>query len=542
MTDAAANLKIKPEPASYDGYRVVVEPSDQRIRVMFRGETVADSTRALVMHETRLPSAFYFPRDDVRMDLMERTDRRTHCPFKGNASYWTLRVGEHEAENAVWSYEDPFDEASSVKDYIGFIWDAVDAWIADDGEALEQPRHEGTVKDNPFIGWLINEAWKAKSSPDLVKCLAEGLVAAGFPLWRLRVVIRTLNPQLFAIIHTWQKDVDEIGEFHATHEELELQRFVSSPFAAIIRGEGGVRRRLEGSGARLDFPILEDLVAEGATDYVAMPMCFSDGQINIVTLVSDRSGGFSTGDLGQLYEILPTLSRLLEAHAQRVSSLTLLRTYLGRNAGERVMNGKVKRGDGEDLHAVIWFSDLRGSTAMADSMGREAYLATLNQYFDGVAGAVIEQGGEVLKFIGDAILAIFVIDDPADPAPEACTRALAAAADAGERIAAVNGEREARGEPALAFGVGLHRGNLTYGNIGTERRLDFTVIGPAVNEAARIEDLCKTLETSVLMSEALAASIPGETNLLSLGRHVLRGVRTPQEIFTLPPQNDPGSL
>jgi len=533
MADAAANLNVKTEPTAYDGYRVVVEPSDRRIRVVYRGETVADSTRALVMHETRLPSAFYFPRDDVRMDLMERTDRRTHCPFKGNASYWTLRVGEHQAENAVWSYEKPYDESSSVRDYIGFIWNAVDAWYADDEEILEQPRDQGAVKDNPFIEWLINEAWKSNSSPDLVKRLAEGLVAAGFPLWRLRVVIRTLNPQLFAIIHTWQKDMDEIGEFHATHEELQRDRFVTSPFALIINGEGGVRRRLEGPGARLDFPILEDLVGEGATDYVAMPMRFSDGQINVVTLVSDRLGGFSTDDLGQLYEILPTLSRLLEAHAQRVSSLTLLTTYLGGSAGERVMNGKVKRGDGEDLHAVIWFSDLRGSTALADSIGREAYLATLNQYFDGVAGAVIEHGGEVLKFIGDAVLAVFAIDDPADPAPEACTRALAAVADARQRIDAVNGERAERGEPALAFGVGLHRGNLTYGNIGTERRLDFTVIGPAVNEAARIEDLCKTLETPVLMSEALAASLPGETNLVSLGRHTLRGVRNPQEIFTL---------
>jgi adenylate cyclase len=188
---------------------------------------------------------------------------------------------------------------------------------------------------------------------------------------------------------------------------------------------------------------------------------------------------------------------------------------------------------------VIWFSDLRGSTALADSLGREAYLATLNQYFDGVAGAVIEHDGEVLKFIGDAVLAVFAIDDPADPAPEACSRALAAVADARQRIDAVNGERGERGEPALAFGVGLHRGNLTYGNIGTERRLDFTVIGPAVNEAARIEDLCKTLETPVLMSEALAASLPGETGLVSLGRHTLRGVRNPQEIFTLPPEHAP---
>ena len=248
---------------------------------------------------------------------------------------------------------------------------------------------------------------------------------------------------------------------------------------------------------------------EGATDYVAMPLRFSDGQINILTMVSDRPGGFSTDELGQLYEVLPTLSRLLEAHAQRISALTLLRTYLGSNAGERVMNGLVKRGDGENLHAVIWFCDLRGSTALAESLSREDYLAALNQYFDCMAGAVIDHDGEVLKFIGDAVLAIFPIDDLANPYPKACTSALDASRDAQQRIDDVNRERAERGEPPLAYGIGLHRGDLTYGNIGTTKRLDFTVIGSAVNEAARIEDMCKTLDIPVLISEAFARSVPG---------------------------------
>ncbi|MEE8271410.1 MAG: adenylate/guanylate cyclase domain-containing protein, partial [Alphaproteobacteria bacterium] len=200
--------------------------------------------------------------------------------------------------------------------------------------------------------------------------------------------------------------------------------------------------------------------------------------------------------------------------------------------------GLVKRGDGEDLHAVIWFCDLRGSTALADSLSRDDYLATLNEYFDSVAGAVIEHGGEVLKFIGDAVLAIFAIDDPANPHPEACAQALAATRDAQRRIDAVNAERAARGEPPLAFGIGLHRGNLTYGNIGTDQRLDFTVIGPAVNEASRIEDMCKALDTPVLVSSAFARGITD--SLVSLGRHALRGVRDEQEIFTLPPDDAEG--
>jgi class 3 adenylate cyclase/uncharacterized protein (DUF427 family) len=525
-------------PPAHTGYRVVIEPSPARVRAVFGGETVADSTSALVMHETRLPPVYYFPRADVRMDLLQPTNHLTHCPFKGNASYWSIAAGGAVAENAAWSYQDPYDESSSVEGYIAFDWEAIDDWFVDDDEIAERSWEPPPSEANPFVEWLVQDAWKAESSPDLVTRLAEWLVAAGMPLWRIRLLIRTLHPQLFALAYTWQRGVDGIDEFEATHAGLETAQYLDSPFAPILKGEGGVRRRLDGPNPRLDFPILKDLAAEGATDYVAMPLRFSDGLINVVTLTSDRSGGFSTQELGQLYEILPALGRLVEAHAQRVSSLTLLQTYLGRNAGGRVMDGLVKRGDGEDIHAVIWFSDLRGSTALADSLPRDDYLVALNQYFDGVAGAVIDNGGEVLKFIGDAVLAIFPIRDPENPHPDACARALAAAQDAGRRIDEVNGERAAADQPPLAFGIGLHRGNLTYGNIGTAKRLDFTVIGPAVNEASRIESMCKELGQPVLVSAEFARSLPGA--LVSLGRHALRGIRAEQEIFTLPPAGTDG--
>jgi len=514
------------------GYRVVLKPAGHRIRAVFRGQTIADSSRVLVMRETRLPAVFYFPRDDVRMDLLVRTERRTHCPFKGDASYWTLEVGEASVENTAWSYEEPFDEAWAVKEYIAFDWGAIDTWLEDEREIADQPRDDAPAKLNPFVDWLVQKAWQAGSLPDAVQQLADVLVKNGLPLWRLRLLIRTLNPQLFGMGYTWQAGVDEIAEHKLSHEVLQSAKYLNSPFAMIIDGQGGVRRRLDGPNPQLDFPVLEDLLAEGATDYVAMPLQFSDGLINIITLVSDAPGGFSTDDLGRLYEIMPSLGRQLEAHAQRVSSLTLLRTYLGKNAGERVMGGLVRRGDGEDLSAVIWFSDLRNSTTLADSLSREAYLSTLNEYFDSVAGAVIEHGGEVLKFIGDAVLAIFPIDELDNPASEACARALSAVREAQERIMSVNLERATRDEPPLAFGTGLHCGNITYGNIGTTKRLDFTVIGPAVNEAARIEGLCKSLDEPVLISSVFAQSVPGE--LRTLGRHALRGVRGEGEIFALP--------
>ncbi|MEE9588374.1 MAG: adenylate/guanylate cyclase domain-containing protein, partial [Hyphomicrobiaceae bacterium] len=266
--------------------------------------------------------------------------------------------------------------------------------------------------------------------------------------------------------------------------------------------------------------------------YVAMPLRFSDGQLNILTLVSDRPGGFSTEELGQIYEILPTLSRLFESHAVRLSSSTLLRTYLGSDAGQRVMDGLVKRGDGENIHAAIWITDLRDSTSLAASLSREDYLSLLNGYFDSVAGAVLDHGGEVLKFIGDSVLAIFAIDDPNEKKPEACAHALAAAYEASRQFEAVNKERAANGAPLLGFGIGLHRGDLTYGNVGTTKRLGFTVIGSAVNEAARIEGLSKTLNRQILISSAFGESVSHP--MISLGRHTLRGVTGEREIFGLP--------
>mgnify|MGYP003417376375 CR=1 FL=1 len=513
------------------GYRIVIEPCAHRMRAVFNGETIADSTRAVVMRETRLPPTFYFPREDVRMDLLSRTERRTNCPFKGNASYWTIAVGRKSAENAAWSYEDAYDEAAMVKDHVAFYWAEMDRWLADDEELSEQPKADETAKSNPLIDWLVHDAWKATSTVEQVAALAATLTNAGFPLWSLRLFVRTLNPLLFARFYSWRRDGGEVVEREATHAGARSDIFLDSPFALIINGQGGVRRRLEGANPRLDFPILADLVKEGATDYVAVPLKFSDGQINVLSIISDEPGGFSTDELGHLYEILPNLGRVLETHAQRISSLTLLRTYLGQNAGDRVNSGLVQRGDGEELHAVIWFSDLRQSTSMADTMSREDYLTALNQYFDCAAGAVIEHGGEVLKFIGDAVLAIFPIERPSDPRPEACGKALAAVRAANDRIVEVNRDRGAAGKPPLEFATGLHRGTITYGNVGTERRLDFTVIGPAVNEAARIEDLCKTLNEPVLMSSAFAKGAPGA--LVSRGYHALRGVKGQQEIFAL---------
>ena len=520
------------DSAVHDGYRVKIAPVAATIKAVVNGITIAESSSTLVMHETRYPPVFYFPEKDVQMAHLQQVDHNTYCPFKGNAHHWALSIGHDQSSPAAWQYRDPFDESAAVQGYVAFVWDMIDDWYRDD-KRLDAPTvdHDESTP-NPFVDWLVERAWQPRNVPDLLTEFVDVLGANSFPISRVRILIQTLHPQLFALAYTWESRVAGIDEFQATHAGLQTAEYPASPFATILHGEGGIRRRLEGRNARLGYPILNDLQANGATDYVAVPLRFTDGQTNNLVLVSAQPGGFTTEQLRQLYEILANLSRLLEAHAQRLSSLTLLQTYLGKNAGQRVLDGLIKRGDGEEMQAVIWMSDLRGSTQLAETLSRTDYLEALNHYFDSVAGAVIEHGGEVLKFIGDAVLAIFPIDDISLEKLPACEKAIQAAANAQHRMELVNHEREREGLPLLGFGTALHIGALTYGNIGTPRRLDFTVIGSAVNEASRIEGLCKPLGQTILVSNAFAEKAGVE--LTSVGKHTLRGVSEEQELFTLP--------
>ncbi|MGH6920491.1 MAG: DUF427 domain-containing protein [Geminicoccaceae bacterium] len=530
MAQLAVVVSQEPSTRSHSGYRLIVEPGRKRVRAVFNGETVADSDRVLVMHESGYRPITYVPREDVRMDLLRPSEQHTHCPFKGDASYWTIEVGDRRAENAAWSYEDPYEEAEIVRGHIAFYWDRMDAWFEDGEQVVEPPPTTTAATANPLLDWVTREAWQAPTAQALIERLALRLVAAGFPLWRLRLLIRTLHPQLFATGLTWRSDADGVETSRPSHAMLQSRAYLESPYVPILRGEGGVRRRLEGPLARLDYPILQELQAAGGTDYVAMPLRFSDGQINIITLVSCAAGGFSTAQLGLLYEILPVLSRLFEVFALQDTAATLLGTYLGRRTGSEVLNGLIMRGDGRDIDAASWLCDLRDSTALSEAMARDAYLESLNQFFDCMVEPIVEHGGEVLKYIGDAVLAIFPIEEPDSPAHDACARALAAVADARARVERLNLGRAERGEPALAYGIGLHRGSLTYGNIGSAERLDFTIVGTAVNHVARIEQMTKVLRRPVLISSTFATSFGGE--LVSVGRHRLRGVALPQEIFT----------
>lgn len=398
------------------------------------------------------------------------------------------------------------------------------------------------ISPNPVVAWALTEGWEIATPEALTAGLGNCLIAAGIRLFRLRVLIRTLHPQYLGASYLWQRGSDAIETLLPQHSIVQEERFIKSPYAALFEGAGAIRRRLEGPAAALDYPVLLDLKEQGGTDYVAMPLRFSDGRISALTVASDQPGGFGSAELERLDEALPMLAHLYELHTLRLSATAILDTYLGPQTGEQVLKGLIRRGDGEEIHAVIWFCDLRGSTALAETLPRRDYLAILNAFFDAMAGAIVEQQGEVLSFIGDGALAIFPVAGargPCEDCPQhqaVAARALEAALDAIGRIDALNMERAAAGLPSLGFGIALHLGDVMYGNIGTSKRLAFTVIGSATNEAARIEGLCRTLGRPLLFSAAFAGLVrtgAAGDRLISLGRHALRGISQPMEIFTL---------
>ncbi len=532
MSQPAAQREAIERPAG----RFLIEPHPHRVRVEVAGLTLADSRRALVLRETCLAPVYYFPPEDVRGDLLEPSGYRTRCPFKGEAVHYSLRHGEHAVENVAWSYPEPLPEVAPIAAHLAFCLDRVDA-IHDQAPAPTVEAFPGYA--NPLLGWLLHEAPHMASPEALTDAFARALRAARIPLWRLSVIVRTLHPQVVGVNYRWNAASGEVELFQATREHHEGPLYLNSPLKPIFEGAGGIRRRLDIPDPVLDFGILEDLHREGATDYVAMPMPFSDGTIHALTLTSDRPGGFATDELGHVYEILAVIGRLYEVHAARRMAVNLLETYLGPHAGERVLNGLIRRGDGADIRAVIWFCDLRGSTRLAQSMSRAEFLETLNEYFDCMAGAVLAEGGQVLRFIGDAALAIFPIEGPdcgwkaseCLSAERARQKALAAAEEARRRIAATNAARAAAGRAPIGYGLALHEGEVTYGNIGTAERLEFTVIGEAANRAARIESLCKELGEPVLASAEIARHFP--ERFRSLGRHRLRGLEGEPEIFAL---------
>jgi adenylate cyclase len=393
--------------------------------------------------------------------------------------------------------------------------------------------------------WATQQGLLGAAADDLLGDLCGHLAEAGVPLSRAFCGMRTLHPQWGGYGYTWQR---HRGVEPAQYERGSLYEAViaDSPFGSLIEqlGEAGdqgppwtsLRRRLAGPAARLDLPVLAARAAAGATDYFALLAGFGTGDASRGTGIgysfeTDRGEGFGDEDLMLLKAVLPAVSLAMMAHMGHSIAAGLLAAYLGADAGRRVHAGAVARGSVESMLAVLWYADIRSFTAIADAVSGRAVVELLDEVFETLTAPLRRRGGQVLKFLGDGMLATFPVG-VAGP-EESGGKALDAAVEAMQAIDRLHMARRRAGKPAAAVDLALHIGEVLYGNVGAADRLDFTVIGPAVNEAARIETLCEPLGARVLVSAELAGVVRVPGRLRPLGRHALRGVREEREIFAL---------
>jgi adenylate cyclase len=321
---------------------------------------------------------------------------------------------------------------------------------------------------------------------------------------------------------------------------METDEYRSSPVTAVRAGGQPIRRHLADADCPNDFPVLDDLRAEGATDYVAVPMVFTDGSIHVATWATQQPGGFTPKQFADLETLVAPLTRVAEIRALLRTATNLLNTYVGRQAGERILMGEIRRGHVEAIRAVIWLSDMRGFTALTERLPPQELVDLLNRYFDCQVPPIMEHGGEVLKFMGDGLLAIFPLAGNGDDAGEVCRRALAVAREAKALIDALD-KPAGDSEGAIRFGLALHVGQVLYGNIGGGNRLDFTCIGPAVNLAARLEKIAGRLHRTVVASEGFAGICAGGWD--DLGEFPIAGFAKAERVYGLADETSPaGSI
>ena len=376
---------------------------------------------------------------------------------------------------------------------------------------------------SPLLTWLLRDAWKIRNARQIADEICRRLLAEGVPLWRFNLFFRTLHPELFGDRFQWTREAGRTRYDATPRAVTQSPVFTRSPLLDAGKSGLPLRRRLTGPEALLDYPLMEELRAAGGTDYLALPMPFSDGSTTFLTVASDAPDGFSAANVALLTDLAVVLGRIAEAVMLRTSAARLLDIYVGHDAGERILQGQIHRGTGETLRAAIWLCDLRGFSTLSDTLPRDDMIRLLNGFFDRMAAPVQAAGGHILKFIGDAMLAIFPVGRGGDAA---AARAALGAALKAQAAMAVAGD-------GLRCGIALHVGDVMYGNIGAASRLDFTVIGPAVNLAARLQGLCSAQGEAVLLSSDCAALV--DTPLEPLGRFAVKGLAEPLDVFRPPP-------
>jgi adenylate cyclase len=400
---------------------------------------------------------------------------------------------------------------------------------------MSAPGPQSDVRNRPDVAalaaWLVSEGCRRMSADELLAALGEQLIAAGVPLRRVAVGVQAIHPEVSSVTMSWERGcaARQVEWFHGI-ESSPMYR--GSPIEAIHLGAARIRCKLEGATDPKPFKVFEELAAAGITDYLALGPIDSMGRPLVLVLDTDAPGGFSEAHVALIEELVPLASLRIELLSSQLQTHSLLKVYLGRQQAQRVQSGAVRRGTGERIQTVLMATDLRGFTALADRMDPEAVVALLDRYFEAVCDPVVAAGGDVLKFIGDAVLAVFPIDDDAGELTRGavCRRALGAAQEAVASLEALRREAPLPGAAGLRMGVALHLGIALYGNIGARRRLDFTVIGASVNEVCRLEPLTKRLRVPIVVSSRFAASCAG-AEFSSLGSHRLRGVSEEVEVF-----------
>jgi adenylate cyclase len=388
--------------------------------------------------------------------------------------------------------------------------------------------------------WITGEGLAGSTEAEMMTGFCERAVAAGLPLASAVLFIDTLHPIHEGRACRWSRAAGktEINDYGRTTEGEAAQNWRATPFYRLVEsGQKASRHRVHDE-VESGSTFFRQRREEGLTEYICVMNRFAAegviGEMDSVTSGwgTDRPDGFSESDISALKRVLPSLALAMKCAALGRMAGALVETYLGRGAGRLVLGGRIARGIAERIGAALWFSDLRGYTKITDTAAPDQIIPLLNDYAEAVLSAIHDRGGDVLKLIGDGVLAIFRSDD----GQLACRAAIAAAKSAAARIEELNGRREAERLPTTHMYVGLHIGEVFFGNIGSKDRLDFTVVGPAVNETSRIAAMCRSADQPILMSSAFAQALDDSRRVVSVGRFALRGVGRPQELFTLDPE------
>ncbi|MBT4486710.1 MAG: adenylate/guanylate cyclase domain-containing protein [Rhodospirillaceae bacterium] len=403
------------------------------------------------------------------------------------------------------------------------------------------------IKSNDIISdqtpgeWLIKRGLAGDSVDQLAMGLCQRLTNQGLPLLRAFIGLQTLHPLYGGYAYIWRRGVAGLETEYYLRQQGHNPDFLTSPLHHMRQlGQFRYRQRLEGP-ADPEFSIYEMFRGEGGTDYFVRLFPFGQASGSeredgiMISMVFDKPGGMSDEELHELEGILEVFALSARSAATYATALNVASTYLGRDAGQRVMDGDIDRGTAASMRAVIYYADLRGFTPLAESLPGADLLAMLDDYLDAIARPVLEQGGEVLKFLGDGVLAVFEITGDDAECQVACQQGMTAGRAAFAAVGTLNRDRGAADRPIMEMDLALHIGNVLYGNVGAEGRLDFTVIGPAVNEASRIEAMCGELDRNWLVSEAFFEQARHCSNDLQfMGQHQLRGLRGTRALYSLP--------